>query len=196
MPRYKLTSGDQLANALESEISSQHTVELAVLHMLSCYIFDPNDLHRLLLGQSFLKHIFSKLTLCIIFPEKSPDFSFSKLKYGDIALKFHLDPILMGADMKTFEVHRARIPTLLFKAIVEDISIMMNQYGESMDHKNAEATTRFLAPVSAKRFSLFFLVLFELTLLLAIQLDSCTFQSKHSQYSRVPYIWPYNRKMC
>jgi hypothetical protein len=83
-------------------------------------------------------------------PETGLDFSFSKVKYGDIAPQYRLDPILRGADMKTFEVHRARIPTSLFKAIVEDISLIMKQYGESIDHKNVEARTRYLAPVGTK----------------------------------------------
>ena len=56
----------------------------------------------------------------------------------------------MGADMKTFDIHRARIPTSMFKDIVMDLQIAMNQYGEPLDHKNEEARSRFLAPVSAQ----------------------------------------------
>ena len=55
--------------------------------------------------------------------------------------------------MQAFDIYRARIPTALFKAIVEDLDIVMNQYGEPRDHKNELARSRFLAPVSAQRAS-------------------------------------------
>ena len=82
--------------------------------------------------------------------EKGLDVSFSKVTYRDIAPRVGLDPLLKGNDMQTFDVHRARIPTALFKEIVEDLGIAMNQYGEPRDHKNEEARSRFLAPVSAQ----------------------------------------------
>ena len=81
--------------------------------------------------------------------EKGPDASFPKVTFRDIAPRVGLDPLLKGNDMETFGVHRARIPTALFKAIVEDLGIVMNQYGEPRDHQNEEARSRFLAPVSA-----------------------------------------------
>ncbi len=46
----ELTSEDELVQALDSAISSQHTTELAVLHLLNGYDFDLNNLRRLLLG--------------------------------------------------------------------------------------------------------------------------------------------------
>lgn len=58
--------------------------------------------------------------------------------------------------MKTFEIHRARIPTFLFKEIVEDIDIAMNQYGEPVDHNNVEARSRCLVPVSAHIYRILF----------------------------------------
>ena len=82
--------------------------------------------------------------------EKGLDVSFSKITYRAIAPRVGLDPLLTGNDMQTFDVHRARIPTALFKAIVEDLGIVMNQYGEPRDHQNEEARSRFLAPVSAQ----------------------------------------------
>jgi len=62
---------------------------------------------------------------------KGPDVSFSKVAYRDIAPRVGLDPLLKGNDMQTFD-------------------IVMNQYGEPRDHKNEEARSRFLAPVSAQ----------------------------------------------
>ena len=46
----KLTSEDELIHAVDSAISSQHTAELAVLHLLNQYDLDLDDLRRLLLG--------------------------------------------------------------------------------------------------------------------------------------------------
>jgi hypothetical protein len=81
--------------------------------------------------------------------ERGLDINFSNVTYNEMAPLFGLEPTVSTRDMKTFEVYRARIPTPLFKAIVKDITIIMNQYREPMDHKNAEARSRFLAPVSA-----------------------------------------------
>ena len=51
------SKGGELLRALDSEISSQHTAELAVLHLLNRYDFDLGDLRCLLLGLfSFLHH--------------------------------------------------------------------------------------------------------------------------------------------
>jgi hypothetical protein len=80
--------------------------------------------------------------------EKGLDASFSKVKYRDIAPRVGLAAGLAGDDMETFDIHRARIPTSMFKAIVEDLEIMMKQYGQPNIHKNGEARSRFLAPVS------------------------------------------------
>jgi len=59
----KLISEDQLLSALYSEISTQCTAELAVLHLLSRYDLDLDDLCHLLLGlYSSSKPTFRKLT--------------------------------------------------------------------------------------------------------------------------------------
>jgi hypothetical protein len=60
-----------------------------------------------------------------------------------------LKPTYLGADMKMFNIYRARIPTSLFKEIVKDLEIVMNQYGDHSDHENVEARSGLLAPVSA-----------------------------------------------
>lgn len=46
----ELTSQDELLQALNSAISSQHSAELAVLHLFKSYDFNLDDLRRLLLG--------------------------------------------------------------------------------------------------------------------------------------------------
>ena len=84
----------------------------------------------------------------MISSEKSLEVSFLKVKYRDIAPRVDLDPTLTGNDMPQFFIHRARIPTRLFKGIVLDLEVIMNQYGEPVNHKNMEARSRFLTPVS------------------------------------------------
>ena len=46
----ELTSEEELIEALDSAISSQHTAELAVLHLLKNYSFDLDELSHLLRG--------------------------------------------------------------------------------------------------------------------------------------------------
>ena len=46
----ELTSEEALIQALDAAISSQHTAELAVLHLLKNYGFDLDELRRLLQG--------------------------------------------------------------------------------------------------------------------------------------------------
>jgi len=51
-------------------------------------------------------------------------------------------------DVETFYLHRSRIPTALFKSIMEDIDVMLVQYGPMIEHETEEARSRFLSPVS------------------------------------------------
>lgn len=131
----KITN-DKLIAAFESAISSQGSAELAILHLFNSYDFHLADLQLLLQA-------------------KGLDVSFSKVHYRDIAPRVGLDPLLKGNDMQAFDIHRARIPTALFKAIVEDLGIVMNQYGEPRDHKNEQARSRFLAPLFNRTVALF-----------------------------------------
>ena len=97
--------------------------------------------------------------------------------------------------MKTFEIHRARIPTSMFKEIVNDLDIAMYQYGEPLDHNNVEARSRCFAPVSAQIYRILFLDLFWLlTLKPAVQPDGRPFQINHPQYSRIHHTRPYDNK--
>ena len=81
--------------------------------------------------------------------EKGPNVSFSEVEYLDIAPRVGLKPTLQGRDMKTFDIHRARILTSLFKEIVEDLDVAMYQYGGPDYHDNVEVMSKYLAPVSA-----------------------------------------------
>jgi hypothetical protein len=48
----------------------------------------------------------------------------------------------------TFDLYRSRIPTSLLKSIVQDMDILLPQYGPLAEHATEEATSQFLAPVS------------------------------------------------
>jgi hypothetical protein len=41
---------------------------------------------------------------------------------------------MKDSDIETFRLHRSRIPTALFKSIVQDIDIMLVQYGPPIEH--------------------------------------------------------------
>jgi hypothetical protein len=56
-------------------------------------------------------------------------------------------------DIETFDLHRSRIPTALFKSIVCDIDVMQVQYGPPFEHETEEVRSRFLSPVSVSHFS-------------------------------------------
>jgi hypothetical protein len=55
-------------------------------------------------------------------------------------------------DIEFFDLYRSRIPTALFKSIVQDIDVMLVQYGPPINHETEEARSRFLSPVSTSHF--------------------------------------------
>ena len=73
--------------------------------------------------------------------------SFSNVRYEDVAVFVGLDPSRQMKDIGTFDLNRSRIPTAIFKSIVEDMDVMLVQYGPLPDHETEEARSRFLSPV-------------------------------------------------
>ncbi|KAF8224600.1 hypothetical protein L208DRAFT_1310410, partial [Tricholoma matsutake] len=73
--------------------------------------------------------------------------SFSKVTYAAVAPLVGLDPLRSLKDIRTFEIHRSRIPTHLFKSIVTDMDVMLMQYGPPPEHLTEEARSRFFSPV-------------------------------------------------
>jgi hypothetical protein len=71
----------------------------------------------------------------------------------DIAPFVGLEPDRNMKDMEIFHLHRSRIPTALFKQIVQSIDVMLVQYGPPFEHRTKEATSRFVSPVSVSHFS-------------------------------------------
>jgi hypothetical protein len=74
--------------------------------------------------------------------------SFSRVKFSDIARFVGLDRHAALRDIDTFELHRSRIPTALFKEMVKDMDLMLMQYGTPVEHQTEEASSRFIAPVT------------------------------------------------
>ena len=73
--------------------------------------------------------------------------SFSKVTYAQTAPLVGLDPDNRLGDIETFEIHRSRIPTHLFRSIVTDMDIMLMEYGPPPEHQSEEARSRFFSPV-------------------------------------------------
>lgn len=73
--------------------------------------------------------------------------SFSQVKYDDIAHIVGLCPGMRFRDAPTFEIDRARIPTSMFKEIIWDMQVALNQYGPPIEHQNEEARSRVLSTV-------------------------------------------------
>jgi len=136
----KHLTSTEVYSALQSAITSQGSAELAILYLFDHYHFDP-DLLKAHLQETGLQ------------------VSFSKVTYSKVAPFVGLNPTLSFRDVSTFQLHRARIPTSLFKEIVEDMQIAMHQYGPPIDHKNVQARSRFLAPIFNRTVAQFKLLL-------------------------------------
>ena len=82
-----------------------------------------------------------------ILPEEGLKISFSNIEYHSIAGLVGLDPLRNLNDIGTFDLYRSRIPAALFKSIVEDMDIMLIQYGPPPEQKAEWTRSRFLSPV-------------------------------------------------
>ncbi|KAM6503629.1 hypothetical protein JOM56_000572 [Amanita muscaria] len=79
--------------------------------------------------------------------ERGTGASFSQVTYAKAPPLVGLDPDNELGDIGTFEIHRSRIPTHLFRSIVIDKDIMLMQYGAPPQHKTEEARLRFFSLV-------------------------------------------------
>ncbi|KAF8346122.1 hypothetical protein F5887DRAFT_1184819 [Amanita rubescens] len=78
---------------------------------------------------------------------EGPEHGFSKVTYAKVAPLVGLHPWNQLGDIGTFDIHRSRIPTHLFKSIVMDMDIMLMQYGAPPEHGTEEARSRFFSPI-------------------------------------------------
>jgi len=120
-------SNEQLSQA-HNDASVKVSTEVTVLQLMDKYNFH-------------LKTLKASLT------EKGKNVSFSNLTFPEIAPFVGLDPREELGDATFFDLHRSRIPTSLFRAILEDMNIMLIQYGNMQRQTTEEARSRFIAPI-------------------------------------------------
>ena len=137
-----------LQAALESAIASKGSEELALLYLIDNFDFNLDALKRCMQGSYCCCLQSTDNTVSRISAEQGLQVSFSKVKYPDIAPFVGLGPSQCCRDAPTFEMKLARLPTALFKRIVEDVELIMKQYGPPDSHCNEEARSRIFAPVS------------------------------------------------
>ncbi|KAF8808065.1 hypothetical protein BYT27DRAFT_7097515 [Phlegmacium glaucopus] len=123
-----IQSADDLRRLLSSSIKRYDSAEVGLLHIMQGHDFRPS-------------------LLCQILSEDHIDVSFSNVTYTDMAPFVGLDPDRNMYDIPTVDLYRSRIPTSLFESIVDDMDILLLQYGPPIDHETEEATSRFLAPI-------------------------------------------------
>ncbi|KAH9006404.1 hypothetical protein EDB86DRAFT_3144168 [Lactarius hatsudake] len=118
--RGKDLSNDEIIKQLHRTIGDSMSVEMAVLRLMEEFYFDLDAVKASLAEQGL-------------------NVSFSNVKYRDIASFFN--------DATLFDLRRSRIPTTLFKNIVLDMDVLLIQYGPPAEQSDAEARSRFLAPI-------------------------------------------------
>ena len=102
-------------------MSHDHEHELTLINLINCYDFNLGELKARLTGMQY-----KTVSLYTI---SGLDISFSRVKYNQIAPFVGLGPSLLLQGAPTFVMHCAHIPNALFRAIIEDIKIIMKQYG-------------------------------------------------------------------
>ncbi|KAF8541859.1 hypothetical protein BDD12DRAFT_775595 [Trichophaea hybrida] len=114
--------------ALQSAVAAYASPEAAVLSLMSLFDFNIPDLQAAIRAQSL-------------------DVSFSRVKYQDIAHFYKLDPQGLMDDAPTFDLIRPRLPNRIFRRTIEDMNLMLQQYGPPHHHASEQARARFLAPL-------------------------------------------------
>jgi len=141
-----IDSSEDLSRLLSSAISTYESAGKAVLWLMHEYRFDLSLLRQSLRGSFFLSFLICVYAL-ISSVDESLKFSFSQIKFSDIAEYVGLEHEQKLKDLGTFDLYRSRIPTQLFRSIVEDMDLLTIQYGPLPDQRNEETRSRFLAPV-------------------------------------------------
>lgn len=128
----KLSHND-IKRRLRLAINDQTSAEVALLHLMDDFVFD-----------------FERLKA-----EKGLNINLSNIDFLDVAQFVGLEPLWNFRDAPSFDLHRSRIPTALFRNIVADMDILLMQYGTLQDHATEEARSRFLAPIFSHLVALF-----------------------------------------
>ncbi|KAF8219873.1 hypothetical protein L208DRAFT_1337115 [Tricholoma matsutake] len=134
-----IQSTDDLRRLLSSTVKSYDSAEVALLHIMQEHDFSLSLLHQ----------------MHQILSEDHMDVSFANVKYMDMAPFMGLNPNRNMHDISTFDLYRSRIPTSLFESIVDDMDILLPQYGPIVEHQTEEATSQFLAPIFNRLIAVF-----------------------------------------
>lgn len=137
---------EDLRRLLSSAISTHETAEMAVLWLMRKYRFDLSLLRSSLRGSLFLLFFISVHAL-ISSVDEGLMLNLSEVKFHDIAGIVGLRGYQKLEGIRTFNLYRSRIPTKLFRSIVEDMDVLLTQYGPLPDQMNEETRSCFLAPV-------------------------------------------------
>ncbi|KZT51840.1 hypothetical protein CALCODRAFT_487590 [Calocera cornea HHB12733] len=151
----------ELKDVFEATLRMEGSAEAAVTRLMCLYNFEVGVMKTIL-------------------AERGLFLDFSRATYASLARKVGLDASFSMQDTPTFPLHRARIPTSLFKEIVGDIEMAVKQYGLPHELDNEPTRSRFIASIFARLSSHF-------ELLLHTSLDNST-GSRFSD-DRVQYTW-------
>jgi len=138
---------EDLCTRLSSLILNYESAESAVLWLINAYRLDWNILWKSLRGLLLL-FIFYISFMLMSLVDNCMETSFSNVKYEDMAKFVDLNPWLQLNDIGMFNLQRSHIPTDLFQPIVEDMDVLLVQYGPlPATQNNKEASSCFLSPV-------------------------------------------------
>ncbi|KZO95673.1 cytochrome P450 [Calocera viscosa TUFC12733] len=151
----------ELRDVFDATLRMEGNVEAAVTRLMSLYNFEIGVMKTIL-------------------TEKGLNLDFSRAGYASIARKVGLDASFSLQDTPTFPLHRARIPTSLFRDIVGDVELAVKQYGLPHEQDNEPTRSRFIASIFSRLSAHF-------ELLLHASLDNST-GCKFSD-DRVQYTW-------
>jgi len=151
----------ELKDVFEATLRMEGSTEAAVTRLMSLYNFEIT-------------------TMKTILAEKGLFLDFSRASYVTMARKVGLDASFSLQDTPTFPLHRARIPTPIFKEIVGDVEQAVKQYGMPHEQDNEPTRSRFIASIFARLSSHF-------ELLLHASLDNST--GSRFADDRMQYTW-------
>jgi hypothetical protein len=118
-----------LKTELERAKSAFDSAEMAVLWVMERYDFSMANLESVLCAGQY-------------------DISFSRITYDRMAPRYHFFNLREGINtVPLFPVRRARLPSGVFFRILEDMTIILNQYGPPDTHTAEIARCAYIAPM-------------------------------------------------
>lgn len=116
-----------------------------IRHLVNQFDIDPISLKNNDSGLSLSSQFFQAFSQHIFIDNRKVGRLFN-VTYAEIAPLVGLQPQMELQDIGTFEIHRSRIPTALFRSIIMDMDIMLVLYG-APPHQMERAPSMFFSPV-------------------------------------------------